>query len=547
MAEPAPSPLFSPAVPASARESGRHDALMAGFFFLAALISLYPVLSVAIPPLPDYPNHYARLWLISGGAADPALSGMYRVDWGVAWTNVLIDMIAGLIGPAVPITVLSPILLSIGLLMPAIGIAALNGALFGGLHWWAVFCVMLIWNFIFLAGFLNFEIGLGLALLFAAGEIWLSSRPQPVRLLYRVAAAGVLMIAHPFALMFFALLQAALAFGPRLGLLARPGEWAATIGRMLAFCLPCFVPLIVLMLFGPALPGTEMPAGRGGAVWGEWSLSNAASVLLTYFKTYDPQRDAIYLTLFVALLGIAYLRRRLAVHWGLILVAALLALVSPFMPVAYLATGAMDLRLPSMMALALAAGLRPALFESRRALMAISAFALVVVASRMLLVDRVWLAGEKNMRAVEEALASVPPGATVLPMQHTNERALDPVAPPGRFLGRHMPIHWHFGSLAVVRQKAFIPTLFTAAGKQPITVLPPYTEISVPEGIPPTVDLLGKPVANDYPYMADWPHRFDYILVVNADMPNIDGPMPSLANLTLVADKGFAQLYKVVK
>ncbi|OLP58290.1 hypothetical protein BJF93_06665 [Xaviernesmea oryzae] len=547
MADQAPSQAFSFAAPQGVKGASRANALMTGLFVLAALIALFPVLSVAVPPLPDYPNHYARLWLISGGVEDPAFSAVYRVDWGVAWTNVLIDMIAGLIGPFLPITVLSPILLAIGLLMPAIGIAALNGTLFGGLHWWAVFCMMLVWNFIFLAGFINFEIGLGLALLFAAGDIRLAAKPALSRMAYRIAASALLLLAHPFALMFFALLQAALAFGPRISLFLRPREWPAMIGRMLAFCLPCFVPLAALMLFGPALPGSDGPAGRAGLVWGEWSLSNAASVLLTYFKTYDPRPDAIYLALFVAVLGMAYLRRRLAVHWGLVLVAGLLALASPFMPVAYLGTGAMDLRLPSMMVLALAAGLRPEIFEGRRTIMAVSAFALAVVASRTILVDRVWRAGERNIDAVEAALASVPAGSTVLPMQHTNDRALDPVAPAGRFLGRHMPIHWHYGSLAVVRQKAFIPTLFTAAGKQPLTILPPYTEISVPEGIPPTVDLLAKPVERDFPYMADWPHRFDYILVVNADMPNVAGPMPELANLTLVADEGFAQLYKVVK
>src|SRR5258708_3171440 len=38
---------------------------------IATVIVLFPVLSVTVPPILDYPNHYARLWLLSGGANDP--------------------------------------------------------------------------------------------------------------------------------------------------------------------------------------------------------------------------------------------------------------------------------------------------------------------------------------------------------------------------------------------------------------------------------------------------------------------------------------------
>jgi len=40
-----------------------------------------PVLSVRVPPLLDYPNHFARIWLLSGGIDRPPLSAMYALDW----------------------------------------------------------------------------------------------------------------------------------------------------------------------------------------------------------------------------------------------------------------------------------------------------------------------------------------------------------------------------------------------------------------------------------------------------------------------------------
>ena len=44
----------------------------------AAVLVLVPVLSVAMPPLLDYPNHLVRYWLLSGGAAPPAHVGHVR-------------------------------------------------------------------------------------------------------------------------------------------------------------------------------------------------------------------------------------------------------------------------------------------------------------------------------------------------------------------------------------------------------------------------------------------------------------------------------------
>ena len=62
------------------------------FILIAAAISLIPVLTIDIPPMPDYPNHYARLWLLAGGTHDPAIAPIYQVDWGTAWTLSLIHI-----------------------------------------------------------------------------------------------------------------------------------------------------------------------------------------------------------------------------------------------------------------------------------------------------------------------------------------------------------------------------------------------------------------------------------------------------------------------
>ncbi|WP_075292337.1 hypothetical protein [Pararhizobium arenae] len=516
------------------------------FILIAAAISLIPVLTIDIPPMPDYPNHYARLWLLAGGTQDPMIAPIYQVDWGTAWTNVIIDVIAALTGPFLSMAVIGPLVLSLALLLPATGIAVLNREIFGGFHWWHALCFILGWNFVYLAGFLNFEIGLGLALLFVAGDLKLRSQAYGVLFLYRAIAATVILVAHPFALLFFTVLLAAFAFGREIDPLLKPSVWPRLIGRIIVDVIPCLLPLVALLLFGPSLPGTAAPANLSGIVWNEVSLYNFASVLMTYFKTYNLKIDALYVLAFAVPVIAAAVWRKLEVHWGLFLVAVVLGILSLFMPRQFMATGGIDTRLPSMMALAFAAGVRPNLTATRMLAVVAGCLACVVVASRVAVIEKVWIAGEENIAAVERAIAQVPAGAALLPMQHHLDPALNRTAPVGRFLGNNMPIHWHYGSLAVVRQKAFIPTLFSAPGKQPIKILPPWNEIAVPEGLPPTVDMLADPANQpDYPYLKDWNTRFDYILVSNADLPNMTGPMPELPQLTLIADEGFAKLYRI--
>jgi hypothetical protein len=99
-----------------------------------------------------------------------------------------------------------------------------------------------------------------------------------------------------------------------------------------------------------------------------------------------------------------------------------------------------------------------------------------------------------------------------------------------------------------------VPTLFAMRGKQPIRVVPPWDGLMVPDGFPLSIGALGtEDPANYQPrwgdhahHLARWRERFDYVLVLNADMPDgASGPERPVPGLELVADEGFAQLHRV--
>jgi hypothetical protein len=72
--------------------------------------------------------------------------------------------------------------------------------------------------------------------------------------------------------------------------------------------------------------------------------------------------------------------------------------------------------------------------------------------------------------------------------------------------------------------------------------------VSVPDGMLYSAHLLTWPAAaipSDATYLKAWRTRFDYVLVLNADMPDEGGPIPPMPELTLVSDEGFAQLYRI--
>ncbi len=519
------------------------DRRIAALIILVALISLIPILSVRFPPMTDYANHYVRLWLLAGGIERPMMSQFYQIDWNVAWTNIAIDLLAFVLGKIATMDFIAPFVLALALLLPPIGVTLLNRKLFGGFHWWQLLCFALAWNAVLLFGFLSFSISLGLALVFAYLDECLKPRGLAVVLPLRAICAAILLTAHPFGLLFYTALLAALAFGPSAAPLRQAKTFAAATGRVMLAIIPVFLPLVVFLLFGPSLPGQADVSLLDSMHWDNPSVIRSLKVLLMYFRTYDVRIDMIYLALFIVLVRETIRYRTMTVHWGLVLVAIVTGILSMFMPTSVLSTGGMDVRLPCMMTLAAAAGLRPQV-KGRLSSLALPVV-LILVVSRTVYIEYVWLQRNTDIAAVERALQHVEPGSAVLPA-HAQTAPEDLMnMPVGRIIGGMFPSYIHYPALVSFERDAFMPYLFTATGKQPLRVRDPWSEIAVPEGIPIPTDMLNEPAPHYAPYMADWKSRFDYVLVLNADMASPNHPMPVIDTVHLVADEGFASLYRI--
>ena len=506
-----------------------------------------PVALTHMPPLLDYPNHLARMWLLAGGIEHAPLDRIYGVDWSGASTNIGIDLLAATLGRLVGGWTLAPLLLGAAVLLPPLGAVLLNRAVFGGWHWWQAGFAVLAWNSTLLAGFLNFQIGLGLAFLAAAADPAALRRTGPLGVVpLRMALGTVLLVFHPFAAGLYGVLLAGLAFGGECGPYGgqmpfghRIWQAAVAAGLGLGFPVACF------LLLAPTLPGGHAP-GLYDA-WAGFTIANKAMTLLSAVATYDLRLDIAAVLLLWAAARLVASGPLLRCHAGLVLAALSLVVLAVIVPSTLGGTAFVDWRFPIMAVLTAASSSRPGL-RSARAGQAMAAALMLLALARTGWIASIWQERQADVAAVEDALAFVPAGAAVLPVEHAGTDGAG--MSRGRVLAVGLPLHWHLPSLAVPLRQAFVPTLFTAPGKQPLRVLPPWAEISVLEGLPAPVRDLRAFVPTPWEaymvgYVAHWRDRFDYVLVLNAQLPDADDEA-SVPGLELLADRGFARLYRVL-
>ena len=517
------------------------------FIAIGLVAVAMPALLVEMPPLLDYPNHVVRMWLLGGAVKDPILAQMYATDWTAAWTNVGVDLIAQIAGQFLPVTVIAPILLAIALVMPPAGAILLNRRLYGQFHWWQVVMPLTAFATPLLGGFLNFQTGLGLALVFASLDPVLEKRGSPVQLLLgRMAMATTLLVVHIFAAGFYGLLLGGLALGPSLMAIVKRGGLKPTLLRLAAVGAGVCAPLLVYRLTAPHLPGG---GGLGLMIWGPTTLKYKLELLQAAFGTYNLSIDKGFFALPLLLVVLAAALKSLRVHQGLMLGAVFMTVLALVSPTWAAETGWIDTRMPIMALLLFMTAVLPDIARKPRLWVPVAVVMLGLVVGRAWWIGDIWIQRQADVRSIERAMSRVPEGSTVLPIDHLVSVRGKRIAPPGRFF-HFGASYYHQYTLTVMQRKAFTPLVFSMHGKQPIRVLEPYKRISVPNGgRSPTFTTINSPPAkwlNEIaPYIKQWRQDFDYALMLNADVLEDVRKERVPVGMTLVADEGFARLYKI--
>ncbi|HZP19741.1 MAG TPA: hypothetical protein VFB16_05975 [Bauldia sp.] len=504
----------------------------------AAMIAacILPFFLVDVPPVLDYPQHLARMYLLAFADADPVLSTMFRTAWRLI-PNLAIDIVGPPLLKVFPVHVAGRIVLAGALLLPVAGVLAYHRAVFGRLSGWAVAVGLVAYNGIFLLGFLNFLYGIGLAFLAAAW--WIAWRE-------RSAIAGVAGTAFLSAVVFVAHLYATFLLGLLVGTQELARLWrrrrdgtltAIDVASSAAILLLALSPMLILSL---VTPSAVQP---GPIIWD--SFPRKVFELLVPFMT-----TSRAVTLATAIgVGVAVVLgwRRGRVDTGSAIAFVILFLVYFAVPGTMTGGAYVATRLPLMFGLVLFAGFRPS-FQPREGRVVGLALALVfTVRIAMTAID--WHGYAEDVAEVRKAIAVLNPGDRVIVATAALGASPDYLAaePPARRLPDTARLDIHLGSLATIERHAFMPLIAADTGYQPLARLPAYDALSKSNGEPADYRWLadpGTPAARvDAPYLAGWEAKFGYVLVLDAEaLPTADF-LPE--KLELIGRAGTAAMYRV--
>src|SRR5206468_5615934 len=124
------------------------------FGALCLLLSA-PLLLVDVPPVLDYPNHLARLFILANAGQDPVLDGIWQPHWAVI-PDLGIDLLIPPLMRILPPFEAGKIMLALALLLPVAGTVAYSRAAFRERLYWPMMAGLMAYNLIFVLGFINY-------------------------------------------------------------------------------------------------------------------------------------------------------------------------------------------------------------------------------------------------------------------------------------------------------------------------------------------------------------------------------------------------------
>lgn len=510
------------------------------------LLLIAPLAIIDVPPLLDYPNHLARVFLLDALPRDTTLGQFYAVRWSII-PNLAVDLIGTPLVAMFPVHVAGRILIALSVLLPVCGAVAYGRAL--GSRWWPMGAGLVAYNATELHGFLNFSIAIGLAMLLAATWLrWRDSRPV-LAIALSFAGTPVLFVCHLMGLVFFGFLAAGAELHavwcaadrttpsdpPRPDLIrpSTPGRWsrgakaergpeagavsARPVMSLLRHAFRRGMVLTSVFVIPAVLYLSSVLRQLGGdAVF----LPPGAKLaeLLSPFVNYSDKLDWLTTTVVVGS----------ALRWGRMpapaaITSLLLLAVFLAAPFAWKETFGLDTRFAIMLGFMLFAGIKPV--PPPKAVPVALAF---LLAARMALLCAAWADQRQDLADLRAVLAPVQPGQAVYVAEaglHEAPTRWSHILSNGTRTDEHLP------ALILMEHRAYWPFEFDTPSQQPIETREPYRGMA--ERIGSLPDWATAAHANVC--------GFDYVLLTGA-VPDL----PAIRFRKLV-QSGHAALYAIIK
>lgn len=413
---------------------------------LICLISLLPVLVVDIPPLVDLYGHIGRYAVQTDLANRPELLPFYSYEWrliGNLGADLLVEVLhrwLGLEGAVRAVVILTQLLATLGIL-------GVSREVHGRITPFTIAALPLIYGFPFNYGFLNFALGMALALLAFAAWLHLRSKAQPIVASLWLAAAGVVIwVCHTYGWAFLGLLCGSAMLAEVIAARAKP---VAAVSRILAACWPLLLPLVPMVLWR---------VEAGGAYTGGWSAFHKFNWLFMAIRTKWAYLDLGSLVVLIGLLVWALWRKDFGFDRKLAIAAGLSFGCFLILPMHVIGSAYADMRLvPYALALALMAVSPRA--PGTLALRVVTVLALAFFAGRAVTTAAAYVEQDRSIAAVLPALDAIPKGARVALF------VVNTCRPQWA-----LSVFDHLGGIALARRSVFVNDQWQGPGVNPLIV-----------------------------------------------------------------------------
>jgi hypothetical protein len=479
--------------------------------------SLIPVLSVDIPAMNDYPNHLARMYLLT----TPSVNPFYQISWKLN-PYIAMDLIVPQLAHVVSVETATRLFYVLSQCLIFTGAIAAEYAMKRQHQLAGYVAVAMLYCAPFTLGLLNFEFGLGLALWGFACWLLVQDKPWFTRLVCHSIFVVILFLSHFFALGIYGVTVGLYELW-RIHSQAWQIKRLAQIGLILAT--PAMI-MIALMRFSGA--------SIGGSVF-EWSLTWKFLSLPLFTSAYSlPLSGLCLAVLIIAWLVLRYKNTVVFLAPGKWIAAGYLLLYF-IMPWRLFDSTYMELRVIVAAILFLPACISFVPKKNWQFYFAASGMTLIaiVLTSKVFFV---WQAYQPEYAKMKLSFEYIQPKSRILIGDSSNG-------------GSETDGRMYFApTLAVYYAGALVPSLFTAPASQDVRLKPEFRRFEVTDtfqyGPVPLDELIA--IASDSssstspPFVRHWVSDFDYLYVVGRHVSNL---MPELLE-ELVSSERFA-LYRI--
>jgi hypothetical protein len=508
----------------------------------AAVIS--PLIWAKVPPLVDYPNHLARMWILVHRGDIAELAQNYILQWRIL-PDLAMDFVVPALSQLMPVLEAGRIFIALTMAGLLAGTITLHRVLHGRFAVWPVLSALFVFNAVLFWGFLSCLFASAVYLFAFSG--WIASRnwrPLP-RLLLFSAVAATLFLLHAFAFGLYGLSVASYELARRW-----EGRWPS-LRTLASYALVCLHFIPGLLLWYASLGNVR----SAYTAYGDLNPKIYALMAPATFGVYAEALDrTIWLLVAIGVL-LALTRGALKIVPQMRLPIAAMVLVAVLMPNWVNGSWGADFRLPVILPFVLIASTRLEI-ASKQLVRGFAVIAAFLFCLRIAAVSQSWQQYDRMFDEFRRASAVMPAGSRLLivetPLAPDEERPAFPGV-PRQFANVQPKIFHHMGALAVIDRSAYFPYLFTQATT--IDAAPRNHAVAQTAAVPITPDELALSTEPGHAEQLDrepdiygqlshwrrWPETFDYVLWLDFS----GKPKPQLQQLTGAASGSYFELYRI--